>query len=251
KHSHIVDNIFGLEQHNINHNIKLHIKVDKMRRVKEIFDLLLKYNQYADDLQHGYQASFAELEDLVGDIDYLISDDLSDLLRSKARQDCIKIQGIQKGLFAVWLVAETFRYPPMLFYGLLILHLFDNGYINAKQIKEIHFGFQENSHRKFGNSCKLLKTANQGECVLQGSSTTEKNNENENDFRELQQANFNILKLFHKGLYNRIDSTNPILKIKYASCFLRFYLNYYMKLSGFISSHLQFTELFNTLEKSY
>lgn len=197
-------------------------------------------NNIMSNLEHVVQNSELYLRDYQPD--FLVSNDLSNLFAS-FRQPAHKIiDQLNYRLISVWLIAEAFRYPPMLFYSLLLLHLLENGYINADEVAQLHPAFNKKSHAMLGCSTRQMTDGN----VL---STTVKNQKH---LKLLQEKNLLILEKFYCGIRHRLDltygknKTYTTSKSKITARFFKFYINYYLKLCG-TSKPMSMESSFNNL----
>lgn len=182
----------------------------------------------------NYASLYIKAQEDEEEVDSFIINELAELFEEKGskllNQKTLKLLKVR--LIAVWLIAESFRYPPMLFYSLILLHLYQNGYTKANEMGSLHPAYPKGSHK----TLTIYYKESTGVTVFEASPQMQQN------LNELRKKNFNILKTLYEGIENNLKC-DPVEKKKYTSIFFKSYINYYLKLCGFIDSPKEFNDL--------
>ena len=126
-------------------------------------------------------------------------------------------------LLAIWFLAESFRYPPMLFYSLLILHCYMNGYISLDDLKN-GFHPQKKGSQQIQFFCYAAGSGYSLEALRAGSA--------KDDMSEFREANLNILKVLYAKIEEEVGKKFGIDLEQRARGVFKLHVQYYLKLCG-------------------
>lgn len=179
-------------------------------------------------------------------VECLCIERLPDIFSNEVDLFCSKISNIAKEpelsnrLIAIWFLAESFRYPPMLFYSLIILHCYMNGYINRKELDEGFHPSLEKGSQQTQFSC-YAKGSGFGSYSIK---PTRSSKEMQNLYQEMQgfyASTRNILRTFYKKIEENLkkkckcngfkDFTEDELKAN-AERIFNLHIRYYLSLCG-------------------
>ncbi len=137
---------------------------------------------------------------------------------------------LKERIIGVWLIAESFRYPPILFYALIILHLYINEYITPEDIKNGIFPAHHQGSQKVLFACFSKASENKN------SEESEKGIESisDKDFQELEERKLYILQKLYEGISNVFE---PVIMSEFdlqqcSDLVFKEYVNHYMQLCG-------------------
>lgn len=148
----------------------------------------------------------------------LVQGDIRSLIDSK---DHLKLEEevLKERLIGVWFIAETFRYPPMLFYSLILIHLFINQVIDTNKIRELHPAYEKGSQRTL-----VFSFSQESSCEL----NVEKFDQAEE--KKLNQKKIEILKLLFEDVNKHLKST--YFAGDYSKVIFKSYCVHYLELCG-------------------
>jgi hypothetical protein len=136
----------------------------------------------------------------------------------------IALPELSNRLLAIWFLAESFRYPPMLFYSIVILHCYVNGYITIEELKN---GFHP-SHKEGSQQIQFF-------CYAEESGySVGQLNAKKTDMQDFHKSNFAILERLHKKITEQLKAKNYAgdeLTVRAEKMF-NLHIRFYLRLCG-------------------
>lgn len=130
-----------------------------VNKFKEVFEQYSKVNTSDWSEKDLNILAYKMYEKLVPNIknwEVFIGSELSEEFENIIKEEQTLSMKIDR-IFTIWFLAESFRYPPMLLYSILLLHLYVNGVREASDIKDALPNMEETSGLKHPSDCKSEK----------------------------------------------------------------------------------------------
>ncbi|MCB1116753.1 MAG: hypothetical protein KDK71_09815, partial [Chlamydiia bacterium] len=122
------------------------------------------------------------------------------------KRDCELSKVIGSRILTIWFIAEAFRYPPMMFYSMLLLHLFVNNELTEEELNEaLHPS--EGSTEKAQFYCYVRETENFKECTCPHNQKYIRSNESRygETIDEMEARKTWLLQKLQKSIRKNID----------------------------------------------
>lgn len=135
----------------------------------------------------------------------IVKDCIRSLVQAEGNE-CELKKVIGSRILTIWFIAEAFRYPPMMFYSMLLLHLFVNNELTEEELNEaLHPS--EGSTEKAQFYCYVRETENFKECTCPHNQKYIRSNESRygETIDEMEARKTWLLQKLQKSIRKNID----------------------------------------------